>query len=79
MTTLAVTAASISLFSPPGRRWSEGPDEGGEANRHALSLPYVHPLIVSHSLGTSLLWGEEESLPLPPSIHLQNFRSPACF
>jgi glutamyl-Q tRNA(Asp) synthetase len=45
--------ARHSLFSPAGRRWPEGSDEG------VREAPAKDPLIASHALGTSPRWGEE--------------------
>jgi glutamyl-Q tRNA(Asp) synthetase len=45
--------ARYSLFSPAGRRWPEGSDEG------VREAPAKDPLIASHALGTSPRWGEE--------------------
>lgn len=45
------------LFSPTGRRWPAGPDEGA---RSAKAVP-GSPLIASHALGTSPRWGEESA------------------
>ena len=47
---------ALSLFSPAGRRWPEGPDEGAVRSEFA-----ERPLIASHALGTSPRWGEEAS------------------
>jgi glutamyl-Q tRNA(Asp) synthetase len=45
--------ARHSLFSPAGRRWPEGSDDG------VREAPAKDPLIASHALGTSPRWGEE--------------------
>ena len=52
---IASEVAARTLFSPAGRRWPEGPDEGGDG----LKIRGDSPLIASSSLGTSPRGGEE--------------------
>jgi len=60
--TLVATVAANSLFSPAGRRWSEGPDEGGAGER---SITFSHAFIAAGVESFSILESLMPTLPSP--------------